>query len=58
MKRRLTLSSERLSTLTEDELRFAAGAAEESLTYQIECALTIRYCYTNGLCSKLCFHTT
>lgn len=59
MKRRLTLSSERLTDLTEAELRLAAGAAadEDSITMQVDCMLSIRHCFTNQFCSVWCFQT-
>lgn len=56
MKRRLSLRAERLTQLSEEELRVAGGAGE-SLTYQIDCILTLRWCYTQRLCSVLCFQT-
>lgn len=61
MTKRLTLKTERLASLTEEELRLAGGgaAADETYTGRIDCVLSIggARCVTS-FCTLLCFQTT
>lgn len=59
MKRRLTLNAERLTDLTEAELRLAGGAGgyDDTWTGQVGCVLSIGRCVTNQFCSLLCIKT-
>lgn len=56
MKRHLTLRTERLTDLTDQELRVTGGAGgvDETYTGRVDCILSIRGCFTNMFCSLLC----
>lgn len=51
MKKSLTLKTERLTSLSEEELRLAAAAgADDTWTGQVHCVVSIGRCVTS-LCS-------
>jgi hypothetical protein len=56
--KRLTLKRDRLSALTETELRIVVGADafDETYTGQVDCVLSIgpRPCVTNQFCTLFC----
>ena len=55
MKRRLALRTERLTALTEDELRLAGGGvADDQMTGRIDCVLSLDRCVTNMFCTVFC----
>lgn len=55
MTRRLTLRTERLHELTEDELRLAGGAGfDEQFTGQTGCIVSLNPCLTIASCTRLC----
>lgn len=48
LSKRLTLRTERLAPLTDDELRVAAGVAAGEMTGHLRCVLSLeRWCVTN-----------
>lgn len=52
MKKRLSLRTEQLVELTPDELRTAAGAAADSFTGRIDCALSLREPCVSAICVR------
>lgn len=58
MKNRLSLRTEHLVELTPDELRTAAGAAADSFTGRIDCALSLREPCVSAICTRTLVETT